>query len=418
MITTPPQFRHRAFNPLQIGPETICTQAIMPHRRLFSGVAVGMIKSAKYIRDEGQIIDPQIPSSGFATYTNFAGHHAYPDLYADARTVDATSMFDMASVTKSIPVTLMVLWAVTNKLISLKDRVRRFFPGMTLKGSVEPVILDLLRYNVDFGLSSLSGSGYRLSRRELRNAVFKCCIEGNTGFNYTNYPSILLVHILKMQTGESFKQLVKEVLFDPLKVSCSFETEEMGMDHEVGSSQYVCTGLNPETNRPYEGVQYDPFSRASGLIGASGLFASCNDLLILLQFILEKGRIKGKQIIDYDLMGQLGNNQSIVTSERKFGLGFGCWSEFQAGFDPMTEVMNDIDPKYADGATFKNGHTGTGVYIFPRRKTGIVVLTNQNHPVGYNDLSRGLHFRYAAVMQLLSGRLPGGLKEIWKATDS
>lgn len=347
----------------------------------------------------------------FYQYTLYAGAHARRSMFPRARATGRDSRYDMASITKSVPVALLVLWAITQGLLGFETKIKNFFPSLQVLHGADPTIKDLLTYGVRFSLDHLR-KPYDIGKdallRELLNAEVTC-----SDFTYGNYPPILLALILEQVTGLSLPDLADRVLFRPLGMQCTFTPEARSQKSEetVGTTQYVCTEIPPGKSEPLEGVVHDEFTSASGLLGASGLFASVDDMLRVLQFLLHKGAINGEQIIREDLIAQLGMNQS--TGGTPFGLGFGLWSEFAEGFDPMTEVVKNINPNYARGAFFKGGFTGGIIVCFPEIETGAVLLTNAVHPYRHASHQWLHRFRYSVIMQLLSGELPADASILW-----
>ncbi len=363
----------------------LLTQSCIP-RRFFSAGAFGIIK-------------------GDGCFDKYVGSHSSRPIDLSIPTT-ADSLFDVASVTKSV-VGLMTLWAVSEGLLSLDDAVHKFLPDITIVGGLPPTVRDLMSYAVRLHLDFLK-KPYTGNPGFFYGPTLRCAhMTAGSTLHYGNYQPILLALILEKLTGKTFADLVSEVLFVPIGMSgATFDPPKSlervvatEVEGDIASGSLLC------------GTVHDEFTRASGLPGASGLFATCRDLLCLLRFILDKGAHEGKQIIREDLIDLIGENQ--FASGPKFGLGFGIWDEFAAGYDSMSETMADIDPRYSEGAVFKNGFTGCQVCLFPRLDTGVVTLTNHVHPKRRNNSQWINRFRYASVMTLLSGSFPKDTRLLW-----
>lgn len=361
------------------------TQSCIP-RKLFSAGAFGIIQ-------------------GNGCFDRYVGSHSSRPTDPSVPTT-ADSLFDVASVTKSV-VGLMTLWAVSEGLLSLDDAVLKFFPNIRVLDGPVPQVRDLMSYAVRLHLDSLQKPYTEHPAWFYGPTLRRACMTAGSTLHYGNYQPILLALILEKLTGKTFADLVSEVLFVPLGMSgATFDPPKSlesvvatEVEGDIASGSLLC------------GTVHDEFTRASGLPGASGLFATCRDLLCLLRFILDKGAHEGRQIIREDLIGLIGENQ--FATGPKFGLGFGIWDEFAAGYDSMSETMADIDPRYSEGAVFKNGFTGCQVCLFPRLDMGVVTLTNHVHPKRRNNSQWINRFRYACVMMLLSGSFPKDTRLLW-----
>ncbi len=368
-------------NPKLVDPSVLFTQACIA-RTHFSAGAFGIVK-------------------GDSVFTRYFGRHS--SLPGDpVVSTHENSLFDVASVTKSLPVALLVFWAVHEGLLTLETPIRQFFPGLQPTDSTEPTVLDLLTYRMRLHRDELK-KPYKFAPGEALHKIITSHVTVGGELHYGNYQPILLAQILEEVTGMSLVDLTQKVLFAPLWVNATFNPPQY-------IDKVVATEIG-DSGRPLYGIVHDELTRNNDLLGAAGLFATCTDLLRLLRFILNKGAIGSQQIIAerfFDLMGQ---NQFQTGLE--FGVGFGIWPEFASGYDPMTRVMESIHPRYSAGAIFKNGFTGVQVAAFPVLDTAVVSLTNYVHPKRTGNSQWINRFRYAVAMSLLSGECPSDAKLLW-----
>jgi CubicO group peptidase (beta-lactamase class C family) len=112
-----------------------------------------------------------------------------------------------------------------------------------------------------------------------------------------------------------------------------------------------------------------------GVAGHAGLFASANDLAILYQMLLNKGRYGGDQFFKPETVEQFTAKQSPVSRR---GLGFDRW-------DPLTD--RKYPSELASPDTYGHtGYTGTCVWVDPKYNLVYIFLSNRTYPKASSKL--------------------------------
>lgn len=374
-------------NPRRQSPAILFAQATIPSRPIgFSAGAHGTIgKDGNY-------------------FAEYAGKHSRFEGHPEIRTGPA-SLFDGASVTKSV-VALLAFYVMSHGGLKLTDRVRDFIPGLRPATSDDPTILDLLTYRVRFHLDHLRKPYTDRSSENLVREVSAAQVTVGDRFSYGNYQPIVLCRILEIISGWDFRRLAREALFEPLGMSATF-------DPPKSVESVVATEIDDATGQPLCGVPLDELTRASGLLGAAGIFCTCADLLRIGELILNMGSHNGQQIIHEKYIRMMSQDQ--FESGPRFGIGFGIWKEFASNFDPMTEAVREIGADYAEGAIFKSGFGSSMLAVFPAIERAVAILFNCAHPRRHANSDWANRFRYAAIMQALTGELPSDAKLLWTA---
>ncbi len=354
-------------------------------RRHFSGAACGMIV-------------------GGQKWTQYFGWHMSREIDPKAFFTGPESRFDWASLTKSIPVALLVFWAIGQELFKLSTPVSKFFPYLKSSTLARLTIRDLLSYRAEFHLGHIQRPYTGLSQWDLLDIIRKAEFTKEWKFHYGNYHPIILCWILELVTRRSVDSLAREILFEPLGMS-----NTVYMPNVYDPEHYVATEVNG-SGIPYCGTVHDEITRA--LVqpsGAAGVFGTCDDLLKVPDFLLDGGR----SIIPEWLVRQIGINQ-LPSGETKFGLGFGIWDQFVSGFESMTEHVDAMMPGYSKGAYFKCGFTGVMAVVFPKLDTAIAFLANAVHPKRHEDSGLMNRLRLAVILTLLTGEIPKGTEVLWQ----
>lgn len=268
------------------------------------------------------------------------------------------SVYDLASVTKSIPVASLAHWLFAEEKLGLKDLVRTWIPE--LQNDRAATIEDLLRYRVrGQQMSQLA----MLEPRDITQNIF------DTGFaelpgesHYTNLPAFLLGIIIERITGKTLDVLATERYFSPLlMMSTQFCSFPRAVPTEIVDGHVVRGIPHDESARSYAGE-----GRA---VGHAGLFSNAPDLLNFLEAILAKSFPE-------------------ITRFAQKGLG---WS-----LNTGTFMGRHFGPR-----TFgKTGFTGTSVVCDCDRGVALVILSNRTYPTRSSSSGAMYAFR-AAVADLV-----------------
>ncbi len=299
--------------------------------RLLPGCVVGVVEKER---------------NGFCTKIVPFGRFTYEK---NAPAVSEKSIYDVASLTKVLPVSTLALMLLEKGSISLDDRIGTFLPK--LKGpyrdavTVEHLLTQTLEFSYTF--SSLQN----LSPKEIFEKIYllELARPPGTACVFSNATSVLLGLVIEQVSGRPLDVLARHLLFDPLGLTRTtffperFPIEEVVPTEESGEGggsalQGVGEGARSVSLR----VVHDETTRrlkteANMIVGSAGLFSTGEDML---KFV---GAVLGNEI------------------ER---LG------------PCTGSGWQVD----NGRLFKTGFTGCLMMLDLNREKGLVVLSNAVHP--------------------------------------
>ena len=264
------------------------------------------------------------------------GHLTYEP---DSPRVTEDTVYDLASVTKSIPVASLALMFIAEGELRLSDAVTNYVPE--LRNDHGATIEDLLRYRVRGPqLSTLRYKTYE----EIRTHVFERGFDGPPGDEYyTNLPAFLLGIILERAGDASLPVLAHRYFFEPLAMNSTtfFPSASDCAPTEIVDGEEIRGIVHDESARV--------FSRARRAVGHAGLFSTAPDILNFLEALLQ------------------GRFPAIVDGGQK-GLG---WQLDQQWF-----MGKSAGPK-----TFgKTGFTGTSVVCDVERGIAFAILSNRTYP--------------------------------------
>ena len=111
-----------------------------------------------------------------------------------------------------------------------------------------------------------------------------------------------------------------------------------------------------------------------GVAGHAGLFSNADDLSVFAQMLLNGGESQGQRILTAKAVAAMTRPRYIHENSGTVSHSFG-W-DMQS---PLSQRFNYSFPAGSFGHT---GFTGTSIWIDPRSKTYLIILTNSLHPNG------------------------------------
>ena len=292
--------------------------------RVFPGCVIGVVKKS---------VEREVLPFGHLTYDT------------NAPSVTESTIYDLASITKSIPTASLALTLLEKGKFDLSDLVKKYIPE--LQNDYGATIEHLLTYSVHgVQMSQLKDK----TPEEISEYIFARGFDGPPGESkYTNLPAFLLGLIVERVGGVYLEYLAQERLFGPLAMnSTTFFPQKYGHAVSIFPPTEV-DGVGEEIR----GIVHDEsayvFAKAGRAVGHAGLFSTAPDILNFLEALLQK------------------KYPAVVEGAQK-GLGWQTAAPWFMG-------------KSAGPRTFgKTGFTGTSVVCDMERGVAFVILSNRTYP--------------------------------------
>ncbi len=317
--------------------ETVINRAI--EKKVFPGCVVG-------IYDNGQVhVYP------FGKYTYNQSSHS----------VASDTLYDIASLTKVIPTSLLTLHLIDRDYIDLNTSVASLLPLFEGKYKNKVTLFHLLTQTVTFPFTLSAYTS--LSADELRSLILTSdlvCLPG-TQFTYTNASSILLGWVIEKVTGKSLAKAAKDMLFEPLQLihTTFIPPVEMSVPTEIQDGKEIYGVVHDESARI--------FSRKRNYVGSAGVFSSAGDILKILEIILKDGKIGESIFLSKKIISLMETNQ-LANIGVSHGLGWELDQEIFMG-------------KISKGRTIgKTGFTGCSMMVNREQQKALVILSNHIYP--------------------------------------
>lgn len=319
----------------------IAKQAI--NDKVFPGCIVGVVK----INGERTMLP-------FGTFT----------YDSDSLEIKEDTIFDVASLTKSIVAGALALKLIDEGKLSLNDKLIDYIPEFRNSDRDNVFIKHLLTYTLDgYGLASLG----KKTPNELMEYVMTHDFEKRPGevFKYTNIPAALLGLVVEKIYEETLDNLADKYFFEPLKMErTTFHPGKFSLN-EIVPTEIDHRGL-------VHGVVHDESAwilktKANKVIGHAGLFSTAPDILNFLEMLLNRGMLNNRKYFSQKIIEQMHTNQIEELGDYT-GLG---WELYQPRY------MGKNSTPHTFG---KTGFTGCLCICDINKGVAYVILSNRIYP--------------------------------------
>ena len=303
----------------------------------------------------------------------------------DSMTVN--SLFDIASLTKVIGTTTSIMLLVDRGLLRIEDPVYKYIKAFDTPEKREITIRHLLTHTA--GLYEWYPLYYRASdKTESYKVIEELPLMFPVGAQrrYSDLGFVLLGEIIETISGLPLEKFMRQNIFTPLGMdkttynplrSGNFKNiaatshgnpyeKRMVYDSTLGFKMKEIDPLKWNGWRLYtlkgEVNDGNAWYANKGISGAAGLFSTVDDLQILVDMLLNKGRSGTRQFISEKTI------QLFLTKD-KFNNGLG-WM-----MDPENSFMKNA-PAGSFGHT---GFTGTSISIVPKFDLSVILLINRQN---------------------------------------
>jgi len=292
----------------------------------------------------------------------------------DPRPPDGRTIYDLASLTKVIALTTLVMMAVDEQRIALDSPVVYYLPEFARgRGEKSQVRLrDLLLHDSGLPPDPVPPLWkHPGSRRDGLVEALGANLDTVPGARmvYSDLGAITLATIIERQYGKRIDELFAERVAQPLGLTRMRFLPPREWREEIASTEVEVVPGRPTTALRGE-VHDENAWRLDGVSGHAGLFGDADDLLRFGEWVLA-----GSLGRSYPGALQPPSDLSMWTVRQNQPEG----SSRALGWDTPSE--NSSAGSYTSARSFGHtGYTGTSLWIDPTRDIVIVLLTNRVNP--------------------------------------
>jgi CubicO group peptidase (beta-lactamase class C family) len=295
----------------------------------------------------------------------------------DAPPVTASTLYDLASLTKVVATTTMAMILVDAGRLDLDQPVREILPGFQGPGKDAVTVRHLLTHSS--GLPAIVPLYKEVPLQKKTRAAFiermqALDLEYSAGSRsvYSDPGIILLGEILERAAGQPLEAFVRERVFEPLGMR-----ETMFRPPAELRSRIAPTEFDPWRGRLIQGEVHDENAFAMGGVAPhAGLFSTAGDLARFAQMLLNGGITNGRRIVSREAVELFTRRAGIPGSDRALG------------WDTKSAEGSSAGTLLSSRSFGHTGFTGTSIWIDPERQLFIILLTNRVHPTRENNLIR------------------------------
>ncbi len=355
--------------------------------------------------------------NGKVIFEKSYGHQTYDK----KRSVKVTDIYDLASVTKVMASTTLMMYAYDHKMFKLDENLGDLMP--ILKGSNKDTILvkqALSHYAkikswIPFYLETIDPKTKMPMRKYYHkkpNKLYNIEVAKNM-YLRRDYINHIWDTIAKVPQYKALKYVYSGLPFYLFKKFIEDKTG-VGMDKLADSLFYKPIGAVTVTYNPLKKFPIDRIAPAendtywrhqilrgyvhdmgaamlNGVSGNAGLFGNANDLAKLMQMHLNKGYYGGRRYIS-DTTEMVFNKRYFAKDSVRRGLG---WDKPQ-----FKDVPGPTFEEISSKSFGHQGFTGTMVWADPEEQIVYIFLSNRTFPTMANRLLYKLNIRSEAQRRI------------------
>jgi CubicO group peptidase (beta-lactamase class C family) len=221
--------------------------------------------------------------------------------FTNGKPITPDTAFSIQSMSKTFTA-LAVMIAVQDGLVDLDNPITTYLPDFTVHSMFEDhperkiTLRHLLSHTSGLGFDApvgnnddRPGAGFEIHIRSISDTWLKMPV--GQDYSYSNMGIDLAASIIQVVSGKPFPEYAREKVFTPL-----------GMTH----STYDLDRITADPERAIgHAVGFDRLPVEVPMMGAGGVYTTASDLGRFLQFMLNRGRLNGMQVLRADLVDEM-----------------------------------------------------------------------------------------------------------------
>jgi len=312
--------------------------------------------------------------------------------YEDRAPVTATTVYDLASLTKVVGLTTAAMMLVDEGKLDIAAPVTRYVPAFA-PGGDSVTVRHLLTHSS--GLPAWRPFFQRVHSREDMFALVNAePLEAAPGARmaYSDLGAMLLTEAVEHLAGKRLDALLASRLFGPLGMKDTRYLPPRSWLARIAPTEFDSTWRH----RLVRGEVHDENSASmGGVSGHAGLFSTAPDLARFVQMLMRGGTTEARrQDAQTPRGGATGHQrgaavhlirpETIALFTRVDRPGF---SSRALGWDTPSE-NSSAGSHFSARAFGHTGFTGTSIWVDPEQDLFVILLTNRVYPTRNNDLIR------------------------------
>lgn len=280
--------------------------------------------------------------------------------------VTSQTIYDLASLTKVVATTGVIMKLVMQKKLSLDEPVKHFIPQFIGGDKSLVTIRHLMTHSA--GLVPFDEYSLGTTKDEiLQNIIERPLIyEPGASYQYSDFGPILAAEICERVGGDSFDTLASRFIFTPLGMKSTFFNPDSSTLYRVAPTEVD----NRYGRALVHGLVHDERSwQMGGVSGHAGLFSNTYDLAVYAQMMMDYGFFGGQRYFNNSIIDEFTSKVKMPPD-----------SDRAIGWDTPAENNSSAGDYFTKGSFGHTGFTGTSMWVDPNRRIAIIFLSNRVHP--------------------------------------
>ncbi len=299
--------------------------------------------------------------------------------------VNNETIYDVASLTKVIATTPVIMKLIKKKYLNLNHEIYQFYPEFRGKWKDKVTIKHLLTHSSGLKpyIQYFKNSKYKTKEDIIYDIVSNQDLIYEPGIDskYSDLGMILLMDISEKVTGRKFEELVRSWILNPLDMNNSFFNPSKDLFYKIAPTErdYIFR------DTLIHGIVHDENAFImGGVSGHAGLFSNASDIANYSQMMLNLGLYNGKRIFSRYSISKFTKRQNMPIS-----------SDFALGWDTPSKKGSTAGDFFSNNSYGHLGFTGTSLWVDSEQNIIIILLTNRVYPSrdkkGMYQLRRSFH---------------------------
>ena len=297
-------------------------------------------------------------------------HKAFGKLTYDPTSspADTTTIYDLASLTKAVVTTSIVMQLVERDSLDLHAPVSRYLPAFTGKGKDTITIEHLLRHTSGLRAHTLFSKTCS-TPQQLFSTIASDTVLTKPGTTtlYSDLGFMLLGRIIETVTGRTLDANFHTRFSEPLGLTSTMFTPPQSFVWRIApvekDSQWPLT-----VQRPL--VHDQNAALLGGVAGHAGLYSTTGDLLRIATILMDGGKVNGHSYIQAATLKEF-----LARKDSLRALG---WDVRSPG------GHSSAGDSYSNSSYGHLGFTGTSIWIDPEKELAVILLSNRVYPSSAN----------------------------------
>ena len=310
------------------------------------------------------------------------------------------TVFDVASLTKPLVTTTMLMMLREKGMLNLNDSVQLHLPVFTGRKKERITLKHLLTHisglpawaNLYESVENSEEARTRLLNIPLETSPEKKMIYSCLGF-------LVLGEVISKITGKRLSNLFHDKIAKPLKLNNSM--------FSPGKKLSDLSKIAPTENCTFRkkllrGIVHDENSFAFEEEGGNaGLFSTAKDLLRFTQLLINEGELDGVRLLSKQSIAEMLKNHNPPGLTPR-GLGWEIKKPMSTADGASWEYS--CGPDFPDNSCGHTGFTGTSLWFNPATKQIVIALSNRVNISRENNIDSMKRFRVNLHGLLITGR--------------